>query len=441
MRKIIIIFAIILLTGCDLPQQSAEQAARPTIILPTRDVDEAIPSTLLASTEEVISATPEVLTPATQALVPTETVPPTETPPTLAHLAAGQEVIIIRLEMFDPLHGWALGGDSAHPDNIFTTADGGNTWRDVTPPQPGEPGTLHAAAFFLTPNMAWVTYSTLNGPMPPYPVVWNTVDGGLTWQPSQLLDLSGLEQFYASHLYFVDENNGWLLTHVGVGMSHDYVTLFRTHDGGLSWWRLLDPYTDGQIQACQKTGLLFLDAQNGWLTGDCGGVMAGVFLNRTYDGGVTWIYIDLPAPADDPLLFDVNTPAACGGYDLYFFDPSRAVLGVRCTLYLTSGDATFVNYLYTTADGGTTWSSTPYPGGTLQFVSPETGWALSREIYQTNDGGASWSLLNTVHWDALFDFIDPQVGWAASYADTEHALVQTSNGGGHWTMLEPVIVP
>jgi photosystem II stability/assembly factor-like uncharacterized protein len=75
------------------------------------------------------------------------------------------------------------------------------------------------------------------------------------------------------------------------------------------------------------------------------------------------------------------------------------------------------------------------------FTDPLNGWALSREIYQTTDGGASWNLVNTVHWDARFTFITPQLGWAASYTETEYALVGTSDGGDHWFMLHPVIAP
>ena len=380
---------------------------------------------------------PEAPTPAA-----TDTPLPEFTAPPLVHLTAGSEPYLSELSMFDERTGWAVGGLDGIGDHIFTTRDGGSTWQDVTPPQPGTPGTLAAATFFLDASTGWATFSNRDTLLKEWPVVWRTSDGGQSWQPGQALDLSDLSQSYASDLFFVDTQQGWLLTHVGVGMSHDYVVLFSTSDGGLTWQRLLDPYNDGQIQACQKTGLLFLDSQAGWLTGDCGGVMAGAFLNRTQDGGLSWTYIDLPAPADQPLLYDVNSWAACGCYDLHFFDAQVGVLGVRCTLYSQdSSEPTFAHYVYATQDGGASWSAQPYPGGTLLFVTPRQGWALSGDIYQTFDGGATWTRVNEVHWEASFNFISSQVGWAASYTETEHALVATTDGGAHWFMLEPVIAP
>ena len=434
--------AALLVVACREAPDIEEQASPSDT--PVESTSTAITSQILPPTEIPTTQPPTAEPVATE--IPTETTAPPVPPPgpTLEPLPAGQELVFTRLQMFDPLTGWASGGVGGNNDHLFTTRDGGNTWRDVTPPQPGEPGTLAVAAFFRDASTAWATFygASMDVLMPPWPVVWHTQDAGQTWQVSQLLDMTGLDQAYNTELYFADAQHGWLLTHVGAGMSHDYVTLFGTTDGGFSWARLLDPYNDGQIQGCVKTGMLFLDSQVGWLTGDCGGVMAGAFLNRTEDGGLTWTYIDLPAPPDRPLLYDVNVWAACGSYDLYFFDPQAAMLGVRCTIYDVSyGDPTFVNYLYTTQDGGTTWSTQPYPAGTLFFVDPLNGWALDREIHQTNDGGVTWSLVNTVHWDARFNFISSQLGWAASYTETEYALVATSDGGAHWFMLHPTVAP
>jgi photosystem II stability/assembly factor-like uncharacterized protein len=87
-------------------------------------------------------------------------------------------------------------------------------------------------------------------------------------------------------------------------MSHDYVVLYRSIDGGATWERLLDP--DNAVQACYKTGMLFTSAQEGWLTGTCSGVAAGVWLYRTGDGGVTWQPVQLPAPESRPDLLPIS---------------------------------------------------------------------------------------------------------------------------------------
>jgi photosystem II stability/assembly factor-like uncharacterized protein len=434
--------AVLLLAACTVPPTPLEQVSSsdtPVELPPT-----AIPSHTPPPIQTLTNPPPTVEV--VDSVTPTETIAPPVPPPgpTLERLPAGKELVFTRLQMFDSLSGWATGGVAGNNDHLFTTRDGGNTWRDVTPQQPGEAGTLAVAAFFQDDSTAWATYygETMDVLFPPWPVVWRTTDAGSTWQPSQPLDLTGLEFTYQTELIFAGAQHGWLLTHVGAGMSHDYVTIYQTADSGFTWTRLLDPYSDVQIQGCSKTGLTFLDSQLGWLTGNCNGVMAGAFLNRTTDGGTTWTYIDLPAPADQPLLFDVNTWAACGTYDLHFFDPQHAVLSVRCTQYAAdSPDPTYSNYMYTTGDGGATWTSQPYPGGTLLFVDPLNGWALSHNIYQTADGGLTWTLVNDVHWDARFTFTSPQLGWAASYTDSETALVGTTDGGAHWFMLHPTVAP
>jgi photosystem II stability/assembly factor-like uncharacterized protein len=440
-----LLIAALLLFACSTPSDSIEQTDT-TLLEETQNLT----SPTVVPSQTPLPTKPPTRSPPTTTPVETRAPsgiasPPVPPPgPTLERLPTGQELVFDRLQMFDPQVGWATGGLAGSNDHLFTTRDAGNTWFDVTPPQPGLAGTLQVSAFFMDASTAWATFYGANMDiiLPPWPVIWRTTDAGQTWQVSQLLDMSGLDQSTNTTLYFADAQHGWLITHVGAGMSHDYVTLYRTVDGGITWERLLDPYTDGQIQGCWKTGFLFQDSQVGWLTGDCGGVMAGVFLTRTEDGGTTWTYIDLPAPSDRPLLYDVNTWAACGGYDLHFFDPQSAVLGVHCTMYSQdSSDPTFAYYMYTTQDGGATWSSQPYPGETLLFVSPQNGWSLGRDIYQTTDGGMTWSKVNDVHWDARFDFISPQLGWAASYTDTEYALVVTTDGGAHWFMLDPIIAP
>ncbi len=61
---------------------------------------------------------------------------PTLPGPAIAHLAAGQAINIIKIHMLDPYSGWGIGGLVHAQDHIFRTQDGGDTWRDVTPPQP-----------------------------------------------------------------------------------------------------------------------------------------------------------------------------------------------------------------------------------------------------------------------------------------------------------------
>ncbi len=379
---------------------------------------------------------------------PTEVIPtasPTPLPENvIKHFPTGQELTITDIHMIDATTGWAIGSLGIIVGNhVLYTTDGGSTWKDVTPPETEAEGDAKAAAaFFQDAKTAWVTYGINGGtPVPTQPVVWHTSDGGATWQASQPLDVTGLAEIYVpSNLQLVDGKDGWLLVHVGVGMMHDYVAIYRTNDSGTTWTRIIDSDNDGGIQSCTKNFMLFTDANHGWLTGDCGGVKAGVLLFNTTDAGSSWQAITLPAPASIPGLYEVESSVACGSYDPFFFSNDLGHLGVRCIDYTVTPN-TYSYFIYTTQDGGSTWSSNTYPGVTLYFFSADTGWALAMKIEQTVDGGITWKPISDVTWTAQMDFISEQIGWAVARSGSAMALVKTDNGGARWTEIIPVVGP
>jgi len=346
--------------------------------------------------------------------------------------------------MIDANSGWALGGLGSVGDHVFLTSDGGNTWKDVTPLEEEaiSGAGKFAVGYFQDTQTAWVTYSINGGnPVPTQPFVWHTSDGGATWQASQPLDVTGLSEFFTpSDLQFIAGQDGWLLVHVGVGMNHDYVVIYRSSDAGVSWTRILDPYNDGGIQSCSKSSMLFTDATHGWLSGDCNGVKAGVLLFNSTDAGSTWQEVTLPAPANAPALFDVNTQVACGAYDPFFFSNDLGHLSVRCGNF-SGAQITYTYYIYTTQDGGSTWTAASYPGNILYFFSADTGWAVAPKIHRTTDGGVSWTPISDVSWSAELDFVSEQIGWGIAVANTQEALVKTTDGGSHWTILVPAVGP
>ncbi|HEX9091319.1 MAG TPA: hypothetical protein VF831_07505 [Anaerolineales bacterium] len=368
--------------------------------------------------------------------------PPPENP--IQHFASGQEFTVTSIHMVDTTTGWAIGSLVGVGDHVLYTADGASTWKDVTPPekQALNADRKFAIGFFQDAKTAWVTFAIFTGnPVPTEALVWRTSDGGLTWQASQPVDLTGISEIYVpSDLQLVAGQAGWLLVHVGAGMNHDYVVIYRTADGGASWSRVIDPYTDGGIQSCTKTGMLFTDATHGWLTGDCNGVKAGALLYKTIDAGSTWQVVNLPEPPSYPGLFSDESMVACGSYDPFFFSNDTGHVSVNCHDF-SGTQITYSYYLFTTQDGGNTWTSTSYPGLGIYFFSIEVGWTSSMKIQQTTDGGKTWKPISDVSWTPEMDFVSEQVGWAVATTGEEVALVKTDNGGAKWTMLIPTIRP
>lgn len=354
-------------------------------------------------------------------------------------LSSGEEIEIRWVQMFSESDGWSLATPRGGGDNhLLITTDGGLSWQDRSPPQPENEEHQTAIANFFDLAHGWVVY-TPSDPLSPSDemYIWRTRDGGGTWLPSNSLDRSGLaETFSPSHLQFIDLLNGWLLVHVGVGMNHDYIALYRTNDGGVSWVRIQDPFVkDSSIQACYKTGMQFTDPNNGWITGDCSGVSAGALLFHSEDGGESWEFVQLPEPI--PGLFAEPGPA-CGTYSPVFLEPSLGHLVVRCNL--PESEIFLMEYFgYKTEDAGLNWVTETFPGGELVMIDELTRWAMGNDQYQTSDGGGNWEFLSKVEWDGQFSFVNSQMGWASAHWGDEYGLLKTQDGAKNWTLVKPVI--
>jgi photosystem II stability/assembly factor-like uncharacterized protein len=283
-----------------------------------------------------------------------------------------------------------------------------------------------------------VVYGSLFTEQAPQPAqVWTTSDGGQNWRGSAPLDMTGLLDgpVMGYRLAFFDAQFGWMMVNLGAGMSHHYIAFFRTTDGGATWERLFDPQSDNPLQPCQKTGMVFSSPAEGWITGNCGGVVDGVFLFHTKDGGNTWEAVTLPPPAGQAGYFSFDQ-GFCGSQTPQFFSPLSGQIGVTC-FRLSSNLNEY--YLYRTEDGGTTWKAFPAPAGQFTFLDAQVGWAYGEKIYLTSDGGTTWSEVNQVTWQAELNFVDPQHGWAVARNGEATALVATVNGGRQWQILTPLI--
>jgi photosystem II stability/assembly factor-like uncharacterized protein len=351
-------------------------------------------------------------------------------------MKAGDEVLISMIQMFSETRGWAIGGEEDPGDHIFYTVDGGNTWVDVTPPElnpsMGEPKKA-AFAFFMDKTTAWVTYYNQDRfEVPDSPVVWYTTDGGESWEVSFPLRPLSMDHYTPIFLHLIDQNTGWFMVAVGVGMSHQYTVVYKTKDGGFSWAMIHDPTNSVHLQTCCKTGLAFADTQTGLMTFEQG-PYAEPYIEWTYDGGFTWEHETLQPLSGFPDMF---TNGYCNGHSPHLFSPQMATFAWDCRNF--SADTTDY-YIYRTQNGGATWDGYEYPGGALHCFDEDNCFALSREIHKTTDGGATWTHISTVYWDGDFSFVNPDLVWAVVRSDTGIALVKSTNGGERWEMLAPVV--
>ena len=152
-----------------------------------------------------------------------------------------------------------------------------------------------------------------------------------------------------------------------------------------------------------------------------------------------------PAPSVPPAPLNVTAVEQTSGTNALLI----AISPVNENVVWASGTAgTWVR----TVDGGTTWQTGRVPGAdTLQFrdvhaVDANTAWLLSigngdqSRIYHTADGGQNWTLQFTNPDPAAFfdcfDFWDARHGIAVSDAvNGRTVMIQTTDGGGHWTPL------
>jgi photosystem II stability/assembly factor-like uncharacterized protein len=132
-----------------------------------------------------------------------------------------------------------------------------------------------------------------------------STDGGIKWKPYKL----GLRGSLST-LYFMDNSNGWMVLNDR--------TLLTTHDGGLTWSKIADAFTQARV-----TQLHFNDLNHGWAVAEK--YKSPLF---TIDGGRTW-----------------STPENNSGdlESIYFFDEANG-WAIRRGIGIVH-----------TSDGGKTW--------------------------------------------------------------------------------------
>lgn len=427
---LIAVLSILLLAVCAC---NFSASSTPTAYLPseTPTSSETLPTLTLPPqpTAEKPTPTMEELTPTPPDTLPTQAPQPAAP----ARLTPGNPLQLDEIHMVSLTDGWGI-----LEHYLLVTADGGQTWHEVTP-MAGAADKLYGV--FLDPQNAWIIFSS-GGQIDPYLMVYFTTDGGRTWNHNQgpPVETNVTGQTTWAEFAILDARNIWVMlrgVYLGAGTHYNHA-LFHTTDGGLTWASL-----DGEISD-DYTGMVFADPNTGLRTLQTVGAYAPAApaYDVTSDGGATWDGRELPPPPDAPDLF--NQYPYCESYQPVIQSTLSVHMLVGC---FDDHDppAQFTSYLYSSQDGGTTWTTTRLPDkllasqATLFYFDSDHALLLGRDIYKSEDGGRTWSFVQTVYWDGQFSFVDAQHGWAVVRANGQAALVQTSNGGRTWNEIKATI--
>ncbi len=160
--------------------------------------------------------------------------------------------------------GYALAGD-----RVFSTDDGGQTWR--------EERILRAAGYgggkpelysirFPNKKNGWIVGSVSEGDVVVESLVLHSSDGGRVWRKVRVPTTEEL-----IHLDFVTDERGWIVGAKG--------TILATEDGGETWRK----QTSGTNVTLYHVD--FRNSEKGWAVGGRGTILL------TTDGGANWIKV------------------------------------------------------------------------------------------------------------------------------------------------------
>jgi photosystem II stability/assembly factor-like uncharacterized protein len=291
---------------------------------------------------------------------------------------------------------WLGGGSQTEggPGTVWRTTDGGDTWRDVSPP--GAEGLLFRDVEARSARTALVMAI---GPGEASRI-YRTTDGGQTW--SETFRNREETAFYNCMDFYPGGRHGLAVSDPVDGKFR----VIATRDGGRSWEILPDegmPDSTGEYNFAASGDCLVISGRTAWF--GSGGAAARVF--RSGDHGRTWSATDSTIPAGE----------AAGVFGLAFRNPWQGVaVGGDFAEPDDGEDASASTF------GGRTWRN----GGDLQVLAEDAAWVSGARrtlisvgesgdtagSHISRDGGRTWKLFGDVGFHTL-DCTRDRSCWAA----------------------------
>jgi photosystem II stability/assembly factor-like uncharacterized protein len=272
---------------------------------------------------------------------------------------------------------------------LYTTHDGGTTWKRVLGAEPRDAGVQASALAFRDTKHGLLALG--NGSLQ------STADGGQTW--TRQATGTGVVQNVAAQ--FTSAQDGWL-------MQSGWIS--RTTDGGATWSKATVPVA---LQGSARL-MSWGDAMHGWAAAWSDSIALQIF--STKDGGTTWSATAIPNPSVDFA-------------SMVFAD---AMTGV---IMDTGTDGT----IWHTADGGATWTNVGHSttGNVVRHTGTKTFWvggSGGTHLTRSTDGGATWSVVTlpvalAAQPDLALAGADDAHAWLA----TQGAVLTTADAGATWS--------
>jgi photosystem II stability/assembly factor-like uncharacterized protein len=338
-----------------------------------------------------------------------------------------------RMKLLTPEVGWVIH----HPGLMWTT-DGGNHWKNITPPLP--PGEHIASVFFLNTQQGWALLSGPGekGSDEPHFDLAVTNNAGARWSIANVTFPPlphGFPQIYGpASMDFLDSLHGWINMRLETSAAVMGGVLLETDDGGKTWnWSPRSPGIAGE--------LCFVTTEDGWLAGGPAGK-----LYVTHDGATTWQEVSLQPPqqAGRAIYATYGLPVFENGED-----------GLLPVTFSGTEGVNSVLVSFATTDAGRTWTpDAVVPISKQTSIGQGIPATLAASTLITADvSGNSLTLIRAKQGSELsasasikppragvvaLSFASTMDGWALVEHDgTATNLLSTSDGGNTWTDITP----